>query len=179
VRIYATRKIRPGDEIYIDYGEDFWSEIQKVQRESSVQSTKIPATTTSTKSSLWAAPAPIPTLSHTSVDSDKWAAPAPSLDHPLPPTPKMTPTPPKHTMIWPIQVPAPSSPTILGHSNPTQHTDQTVTQSNILFPPHLSPIKLGPSPNYNLYMNETFSLNQMYELNDTLLLPKNITNPNI
>ena len=35
-----------------------------------------------------------------------------------------------------------------------------------------------PSPNYNLYMNESFSLDQMYNLDDTLLLPTNITNPN-
>ena len=73
-------------------------------------------------------------------------------------------------MIWPLQVPAPSSPTILGHSNTTQHSDQPNIQHNIQFPPQLSLIPLGSSPNYNdyAYMNEVFSLNQMYELDNTL-----------
>ena len=28
VRIYATKTIKPGDEIFVEYGEDFWAEAQ-------------------------------------------------------------------------------------------------------------------------------------------------------
>ena len=89
-----------------------------------------------------------------------------------------TTTPPTHTMIWPPQVPAPSSPTILGHVNPHQNKDQPIHQHIHFNTPH-SPIAIGPSPNHNLYMNETYSYSQMYNMDDTLLLPHNITNPNI
>ena len=182
VRIYATRKIKAGEEILIDYGDDFWAFITAAQQNSPLKQL---ATTITPSSSLWAAPAPFPDSSQPSMDSQRWAAPAQHAEPPIETSPPSrtkddsnTTKLPTHTMIWPIQVPAPSSPTILGYINPTLSTDLANIQHIPHFPQHLSPVKLGPSPNLNQYMNENFSLNQMYDLNDTLLLPTHITNPN-
>ena len=72
----------------------------------------------------------------------------------------------------------------------TQHTDLTNIRHNIQFPRHLQCIphhtrtRTIPQPQLlHEYMNENFSLNQIYELDDTLLLvfPTHLTmhNPNI
>ena len=162
VRIYATETIKPGDEIFVDYGEDFWAE---AQLEALSDPALLKSTITPTSSSLWAAPAPIPDISgdsnhHQLADIDNNEA-------------STTPT---TTLIWPTQVPPPSSPTILGHFTSPNHPDHD-TLRPICFPHPLSPVTLGPSPNLNRYMNEEFSLNQMHNLDDTLLLPINITPP--
>ena len=53
VRIYVTKKIKAGDEIFIDYGEDFWS---KAQVEALSDPSLLKSVTTLTPSSLWSAP---------------------------------------------------------------------------------------------------------------------------
>ena len=181
VRIYATRKIKAGEEIFIDYGEDFWAGLASKEPPPKVTT----ATTSTPAASLWTVPASPLDNSLTPTRSEMWAAPAP-LPTPSPTTstchhnhddhytPNMTHS---NTLIWPPQVPAPSNPTILGHSNHPTHEDQHHTQ-HVHFNTPLSPIAVGPSPNHNPYMNELYSINQMYDLNDTLLLPHNITNPN-
>ena len=177
VRIYAADKIKAGDKILIDYGEDFWTHIIAATAAARQNSPNPdPATTTTSSQSLWAAPAPFPESSRTSMDSRRGTAPA-SLLEPQIDDSDTTKT-PTSTMIWPPQVPTPSSPTLLGYINTTHTTDQTNTRHDIHFPLHLSPVKIDPYPNHNQYMNEHFSFNQMYELNDTLLLPTHLTNPN-
>ena len=179
VRIYAIRKIKAGEEIFIDYGEEFWAGMALSESPSNV----LTATTTTPVASMWAAPAPSPENMRTPTQSEQWAAPAPL------PTPSPTISPDHHskddhhtptkthtnTLIWPQQVPAPSSPTILGHSNLHKHEDQHNIQYTHFNTP-ISPIALGPFPNYNPYLNEIYTINQMYDLNDTLLLPHNLTN---
>ena len=162
VRIYATKTIKPGDEVFADYGEDFWAE---AQLEALSDPAILKSVTTLTSSSLWAAPAPIPDVS----DESHHSRPADTDNN------KATTT-PATTMIWPTQVPPPSSPTILGHFTSSQHPDHN-THRPICFPQPLSPVIIGPSPNHNHYMKEEFSFNQMYNLDDTLLLPNNITHP--
>ena len=176
VRIYATRRIRPGEGIFIGYGNDFWANLA-LSEPPQISSHKM-ATTTTPVSSRWATPAPIPDDSNAPTQSELWAAPAPypspspttTLSHQLHNDINTTSTTHSHTMIWP------SSPTILGHTNPPQHTGQYTTQ-HIHFNTPLSPIAIGPSPNHNQYMNEIFTFSQMYDLNETLLLPQNLTNP--
>ena len=182
VRIYASRKIKAGDEVFIDYGEDFWAFL--AQLEQFRTASLIKATTISTVTSQWALPAPFPDSTQEPTMSVQWAAPAPSPElssttsryqhHHNHDDTHSTTTTHSNTLIWPPQIPAPSSPTILGHINPPLSKDQPSTHFNI----PLSPIAIGPSPNHNLYMNETYSYTQMYNMDDTLLLPYNITNPN-
>ena len=183
VRIYATRKIKAGEEIFISYGDDFWAGMAPCSSPSKILQTT--ATTTTPEASLWAAPAPSPDNSITPTQEELWTAPAPLVT----PSPTISTdhhkyddlhTPTKthsNTLIWPIQVPAPSSPTILGHSNPHRHPDQNSIRHTYFNTP-LSPIPTGPSPNYNPYMNEIYTISQMYDMNETLLLPHNITNSN-
>ena len=65
VRIYTTRKIKAGGEIFIDYGEDFWSQQPQIRPATTPTHSKTAAT-----SSLWAAPAP--------TSLSLWTAPAPT-----------------------------------------------------------------------------------------------------
>ena len=158
VRIYATRRIKAGEEIFIDYGEDFWSQ----HRLHTPTATPTP-NKTATTSSLWATPAP--TL------SSLWAAPAPIpdsitiSDHTTNSTTTHSVPIPSQTIAWAPQVPTPSHPELLGHNH---HMSQPL---NLSIP--LSPIPVT-SPNTNPYMNEIYTYSQMYELDDTLLLPKHI-----
>lgn len=185
VRIYATRKIKAGDELFINYGKDFWAFLAQHEL---IRSTSLTKTTTiSPMTSKWAAPAPRPDSTQEPTTSVQWAAPAPSPE-PSPTTSRLhhphnlddintTTTTHSNTLIWPPQIPAPSSPTILGHIIHPQYKDQPPNQQ-IHFNTPLSPIAIGPSPNHNLYMNETYTYTQMYNMDDTLLLPHNLTNPN-
>ena len=70
-----------------------------------------------------------------------------------------------NTMMWAPQVPAPTQTVILGHSN---HHSQPLNLSFTLLPIPLF------SPNLNPYMNEIYTYSQMYDPDDTLLLPKNL-----
>ena len=76
IRIYATRKIKSGDEIFIDYdyGDEFWSQVIPERLKSSTMPSLNQDTTTPSSSSLWAAPAPIPESLQVSSDSQRWAA---------------------------------------------------------------------------------------------------------
>ena len=100
VRIYATCNIKAGDEIFIDYGEDFWANLEQ--------------SISSTSSCMWAAPAPIPDLSselhhpqHDITDNNNTNA---------------TPT---TTMIWPTQVPPHTHTCAHTHTHMRTHTYNT------------------------------------------------------
>ena len=66
VRIFVTKKIKTGDEIFIDYGADFWAH----QTPPSPMRTSTLNNPSTTSSSLWATPAPM--------SSSLWAEPAPT-----------------------------------------------------------------------------------------------------
>ena len=53
VRIYATRAIKAGEELFIDYDKDFWD---NVSHHSTTDTS--PSDTTTPVTSIWAAPAP-------------------------------------------------------------------------------------------------------------------------
>lgn len=103
VRIFATRPIAAGEEIYLDYGESFWSHTDTTP-------TKTPAVTAATpppdeNATIWAAAANIPSLD----EESQWAAPAmiPTTPEPviyghhldIPMNPPILPTPPSPPFI--------------------------------------------------------------------------------
>ena len=147
VRIYATRKIRAGEELFLDYGKDFWHMVDTEGRTSDDQ---------------WAISAEIPSLGKTS--DDQWAISAviPSfLTNETQPTPDADNTPTKAN--------APHTPTtedentskhILGHYN----TDNPNPHTPLIFP-HLSPIR----QHTHSTLNETH-----IHLNDTYMQPPHI-----
>ena len=152
VRIYATRAIKAGEELFIDYGKDFWDNVS--QNSTSALDTSAPVT------SIWAAPAPCP-------DSDDDEN-VPTLN----PTPKSS---YDHndkeyeTQSWATQAPAPASPTLLGHYK-CQHQP-----TDISFPQPPSPIPTHSNPNSHPHMIETYSFTQMYDPHQSILLPMNVT----
>ena len=177
VRIYATRPIKAGEEIFLNYGAAFWRDMQlgAVQTPNPSLANNIPSTTnsaTSQASSIWAASAYIPgdTPEH---DDDQCNMAMTTQQHNSETSPI--------TIIWPDQTPAPSSPALLGHFT---HTNQQYIQDTahpphhqlIQFPTPLSPITHGPSSNPHIHMNEIYSFHQMYNIDDTILLPVSVDN---
>ena len=172
VRIYVTRKIYTGEEILIDYGDDFWKFIslqELITSETSAPTTNSPAKRDGTSSSsLWAASAPMP-------DSTPELTPTKFINHQNSGSKEVATPAPQQTDLWPNQVFAPANPAMLGHRN-TKHPP-IETPSPIHFPPSLSPIKQhNTSPNTNSYMNEIYSFTQLHDPDNTLLLPITITN---
>ena len=152
VRIYATRAIKAGEELFIDYGDDFWIN-------SSQHSTTDTPTSDSTTSvtSIWAAPAPY-------IESDD--------EKPVTPTPRSCydqSDKENVTHLWAPQTPAPASPKLLGDY---KYHHQSI---DISFHQPLSPIPTHPNPNPNLHMIETYSFTQMYDPHLSILLPMNVT----
>ena len=173
VRIYATKKINAGDEIFIDYGDDFWADLE---RDAPSNTPTSPTTNKTDTTSLWAAAAPTPELTPEHDSHQRTAPPTSSTHHNYNHDKENTEPTHTSTKAWTTQVPAPSSPMMLGHYNPTQHSHRPPTHP-IQFPIPLSPITLGPSPNLNPFMIEHHSLQQLNTLDDTILLPITITHP--
>ena len=177
VRIYATRPIKAGEEVFLNYGAAFWRDMQLSAAQSPIPppANDISSTTNSAisrTSSLWAASAYIPgdTPEH---EDDQCSMTMTTQQHnsEVPPI----------TITWPDQTPAPSSPALLGHfRHPNQQYTQDTTHSphhqSIQFHTPLSPIARGPSTNPNIHMNEIYSFHQMYNIDDTILLPVNVDN---
>jgi len=168
IRIYATRKIRAGEEILIDYGDDFWKIISAQAMASAAANPTTNSTakwdSTST-SSMWAAPAPIPDST-----SEQFSIPENSDHHDSGNTGCAL-TAPLQTASWPNHVSAPAKPAILGHSNTTHTTHSTHHTTYIHFSSTISPIKRHTPSHSNPYMNEIYSFTQLHDLDDTILLP--------
>ena len=172
VRIYATRKIRAGEEIFIDYGADFWKKLQatKLQAELQVSKCANPTSqqsTSSTSSSVWAAPAPSPDL------TPEWTTPTKANSHDRPTAENAEPA-LQVTLTWPNQAIAPADPMIIGHSN-RKYVTHSPTPIQFITP--ISPIKPHSPPNTNPHMNEIYSFTQLHDIDNTLLLPLRIVNP--
>ena len=174
MRIYATRKIRAGEEIFIDYGTDFWGKFQAATLQAELQVSKhtnptSQPNTSSTSSSVWAAPAPLPEL------TPEWTTPtkantgshdrrtAENVESAL-----------QVTLTWPNQAIALADPMIIGHSN-RKYVTHSPTPIQFMTP--ISPITPLSPPNTNPYMNEIYSFTQLHDIDNTLLLPLRIVNP--
>ena len=76
---YATRKIRAGEEIFIDYGDDFWDNMKprgQMSAEAKVSTPTSPTSqTTTSSSSLWAASAHLPE------PTPEWYSPTKANNH--------------------------------------------------------------------------------------------------
>ena len=178
VRIYATRKIHAGEEIFINYGKDFWDNLEQHQRLS--QGLPMSASTTqqvSSSSSMWAAPAPMISDEHTADRSyptdnkGKHETFTEDTDNPI--------TFHQQTAEWPIPRYAPADPVIVGHKNTSKYPNECHTIPLIRFPSSLSPIKSCSPPSFDTRMNEHYSFNQMYDPDTTILLPLSITDHKI
>jgi len=170
VRIYATRRIEAGEEIFIDYGEGFWESAGRHDGPSTttkVSEPTSPAAQDSSTSSVWAAPAPMPELTPSqislSTNGSRESGKSENIS-----------TAHRQTASWQSQVPAPATPMIIGHSNTT---DKRHTPTPMHFPPSLSPITSRTPPNPRTKLNEIYSFTQLHNLEDTILLPLRIVNP--
>ena len=169
VRIYATRKIRAGEEIFIDYGDQFWEGLKQSttpMAKLAASSAASPIADTSSSSDMWAASAPMPDLTPDSNPQFETDAHADGEESGKQAT--------QQTMTWATQLFAPATPAILGHSN-SKTAIHTTTPIHFSTP--LSPIIPHTSPNPNTHMNEIYSFTQLNNLDDTILLPLKITNP--
>ena len=151
VRIYTTKTIKVGEELFIDYDKDFWNNVSQYSTTDTSSSDTITPVT-----SIWAAPAPYPES-----DDEKTITPTPKsyYDH----NDKEN-----ETQSWTTQVPPPTSPKLLGHHNKRHH--QSI---DISFPKPLSPIPTHPNPNSNPHMIETYSFTQIHL---SILLQINVIN---
>ena len=79
---------------------------------------------------------------------------------------------------WPDPSPSISSPMLLGHANElAQRQDQGHHHPHTLhISVPLSPITPGPTNRHTLTMNDQYSYHQMYDLDNTILLPLNVVN---
>ena len=124
IRIFATRDIKAGSELYLDYGDEYWQD---------AGSTQSPETSVSTSPSQTITPAASPTL--TSPDQQTYL-PAPKLT--LSPiwraTTRLQRAPPQSEtlLIRPLSPwsPPTTPPRILGHYNP--HTTHRHTQHTLI-----------------------------------------------
>ena len=161
IRIFATRDIRAGEEIYLDYGSDFWKNISAdrpvVQSHSPVQ--------TSLHLSSRAPPKSIHPTKKTTTNT-------PSPIRRVPKS-QLQRTPPFSGILF-LQPPSPWTPTtspprILGHHNIYTH-QTTKHQHSPTHPLNDSLILNDPPYSNTLIMNDTLTiLNDVtYTLNDTL-----------
>ena len=178
VRIYAKKSIKAGEEIFLNYGAAFWKGMQQhsVQTQHTSPAKDTTSTTNSTSSqssSAWAAPAYIPgdTIDHDDSQHEKTITTQHNSSN--------TPT---NSMTWMNLTPPPSSPMLLGHFKHPNQQHTLDTNHPVHHPPlhvttPLSPITHRPSFNTKNHMNDTYSIQQMYELEDTILLPLNVHTP--
>ena len=175
IRIYATRKIKAGEEIFIDYGEDFWRKTGSYDAAAATARPNKPAKSAVQESSqenstsIWAAPAPMPdtTPSQISLDTNDHHIQCPADD--VSTAYRQT-----ETETWANQAIAPAIPMIIGHHS---STNPLHTPSPIHFPISISPIKTQTSSTRHTHMNEIYSFTQQYNLDNTILLPVRISNP--
>ena len=135
IKIFATRDIKAGEELYLDYGEDFWQ----------LQFSKTPITTPQSQN---ASPTPLQ-QTQTHISNPQLSISLSPIKHtsirlqrapPIPNTPSTQPP--------PFGTPTTSPMRILGHHNPDtnpQHTTQQHTH------PQSNTTILNDSPNINVY----------------------------
>lgn len=165
VRIYATRAIKAGEEIFLDYGDAFWDDLKR-QSSQALSPLLVSATTpiSSQTSSVWAAAAYIPgdTPEHGNSQEQRIKS-----DHTVDQS-----NDPQSTKEWQSLAHAPNTPALLGYFSDNPDTQ---TQHSIQFTTPPSPITRGTTPHPTTHMNETYSFHQMYDLDGTILLPQSVT----
>ena len=149
IRIYATRDICAGEELYLDYGEDFWISNNTFVSPDNIHPMATPTTLS---------PSPIRRASTT---NDKTPALTPTLRHSTP------------TTAW---APATTSPRIQGYYN--THTNSHTTHHkhahtmNDTLPPN------NPTHNDTLILNDTITIiDNIINTDDTYLLYVNVPYP--
>ena len=184
IYIYATRNIKADSEILLDYGKDFWENIEvhgssspfSTSDQSATQNTsKAPASTqlescsSSSSETIWAEPAMVPPSLRTTTlnKSSLWATPAPS----------------QHCArtTSPLQIPSPHrAPTILGHHTHTpthKHTQTQPTHNQTYYMYHTQQHELTPTPispihkpiNIQIECNRyTHNMTHLNDLNNTI-----------
>ena len=146
IRIYATRRIKEGGEIFIDYGEDFWKSSGSHDAMSTMPmraATACSVTQENSSSSLWAASAPMPDRTPSQISQNTNLS---RVRH----TMDDVSTAHRQNMIemWANQVIAPAIPMIIGHH---RSTDTPHTPTPIHFPTQISPIKSQIPTNPHTY----------------------------
>ena len=167
VRIYATKPIKAGEEIFLNYGAAFWKGMQQNNGRALSHSLANNTTTTTTSasaqsSSAWAAPAYIPSDTQDQDDMQHEQAAT---------TQQNSSTTPPLSRTWSDLTPTPSSPMLLGHFKHTnqqhiQDSNHHTHQPPLHFSTPLSPIRHGPTSKPTIHLNENYSIHQVYTIGD-------------